>query len=255
MGMPGMFGGAQPTSAMGKGMNFLMKRMTEPPTVKPPPKGCVFGVEKQARVFQPRAGIFPGHSKSLLAKCIHAMGLCTQCIREAATLLAMCNVSPPSAHDRNRIGSFSPSWQIRRLGRRQLHEFRGAQRQRSQGPQKEEKAGKGGGALVNGRQGGELLGQEVEQGHQLGAGSGRRRVRRQNTTCVMLRRVVLANGYRFASEISEQECKAPYWWHTAEMRSGCSRARWLGAECLHRLSRRPQNTETLLEILRDDFLR
>jgi len=26
---------------MGKGMNFLMKRMTEPPTVKPRPKGCV----------------------------------------------------------------------------------------------------------------------------------------------------------------------------------------------------------------------
>lgn len=43
MPMPGMFGGPPPSTALGKGMNLLMKRMTEPPptSVKPPPKGCV----------------------------------------------------------------------------------------------------------------------------------------------------------------------------------------------------------------------
>lgn len=58
-GMPmGMFGGPPPKSALGKGMNFLMKRMTEPPTVKPRPKGCVsFQAEILIVLFQLRVGI------------------------------------------------------------------------------------------------------------------------------------------------------------------------------------------------------
>lgn len=59
MPMPGMLGAAQPTTAFGKGMNLLMKRMTEPPSVKPPPKGCVsYKLKEQTHVcFSFRAEI------------------------------------------------------------------------------------------------------------------------------------------------------------------------------------------------------